>query len=190
MFGRQLPSHLDALHPRKHTERGRVDDMRKGYVKGDKVWIKNFLNNNPAWLPAVVVEDCGKRSFATMTQDGRRYRRHVDHMKRRYTLIENAVQESPYHSCPGNDSPEDNRFTTTRPFLSSGAERPTKDAPTASDSSPNAYPDLPTEAGTPERTQRSEQSQAVPDCIPRSRYGRVLKAPERLGISTCQHKID
>lgn len=59
--------------------------MRKDNAPGDKVWIKNF-RNNPAWLPAVIVEECGKRSFITMPQDVRWHRRHMDHIKRRYRL--------------------------------------------------------------------------------------------------------
>lgn len=57
MFGRQLPSHLDALHLRKLTQERKVNDIAEHYVPGYKVWVKNFLNN-PAWLP-VVFEECG-----------------------------------------------------------------------------------------------------------------------------------
>lgn len=96
-------------------------------------------------------------------------------------MIENAVQESPYYSGLGNDSLEDNHFITTRPLLSLGAARPTEDAPTAFDLSPNAYPDLPTEAGVPERMQQSEQSQLIPDYTLWSLW-LVLKVPEGLGI--------
>ncbi|KAL1427952.1 hypothetical protein MTO96_017071 [Rhipicephalus appendiculatus] len=114
-----------------------------------------------------------------MTQDGRKHRRHVDHMKRRYTGIATTVQGSPYYSWPEDESHEDNRCPTS---LSSGAECETEDAPAAFDSSPNAYADSASEAGTQEKTQPTQRSQPVPDGRPRSRYGRILKAPERLAM--------
>ncbi|KAL1429589.1 hypothetical protein MTO96_016040 [Rhipicephalus appendiculatus] len=78
-----------------------------------------------------------------------------------------------------DESHEDNRCPTS---LSSGAECETEDAPAAFDSSPNAYADSASKARTQERTQPTQRSQPVPDGRPRSRYGRILKAPERLAM--------
>ncbi|KAH7943441.1 hypothetical protein HPB52_008383 [Rhipicephalus sanguineus] len=90
-----------------------------------------------------------------------------------------AVNATVVTSAGEDDAHEDNRCPAR---LSSGAECETEDAPTAFGSSPNADADSAIEARTLEKKQPTQRSQPVPDGRPRSRYGRILKAPDRLSM--------
>ncbi|XP_064462614.1 uncharacterized protein K02A2.6-like [Ornithodoros turicata] len=85
MFGRELPSLLDALKPAKDTP-NRCDELPKSRtpVDGQVVLVKNFTGK-PAWLQGRVVRRVGQRSWIVQTANGD-VRRHIDHIKLRQTI--------------------------------------------------------------------------------------------------------
>ena len=54
---------------------------------GDNVFVKNFPNLIPRWIPGVVVEQLGPLSFRVQLQTGRVVQRHLDHVRQRLAYI-------------------------------------------------------------------------------------------------------
>jgi transposase InsO family protein len=103
LFQRRLKTRLDLLHP---TMQGKVHkqqlQMKQQHDKnkperhfqvGDLVSVKNF-GVGPQWISGTVVKISGPVSFEVLLADGRRVRRHVDQILRRY------VQEEPDTAKP------------------------------------------------------------------------------------------
>lgn len=88
MFGRHWSTVLDAVHPRCDVERmpdndGKPDNVRR-FAENQAVYIRNFTGE-PKWIPAVVLQQLGVRSYVVKTSDGTVTRRHVDHIRQRFS---------------------------------------------------------------------------------------------------------
>ena len=91
-MGRRPRSRLDLVHPdvgvrvkrkqqvqkRQHDKRAKVRHLEID----DKVFVRDFPGGK-TWLPGSVVETQGPLSFIVDLEDGRRVRRHIDHVRLR-----------------------------------------------------------------------------------------------------------
>ncbi|KAL3976952.1 Rab-interacting lysosomal protein [Sarotherodon galilaeus] len=92
LMGRKPRSHLDLLRPdvgarvtqSQGEQKVRHDLHARGCVfkQGDCVYIKNFTGGSQ-WLPGVIHHSSGPVSFVVELLDGRRVRRHKDHVRAR-----------------------------------------------------------------------------------------------------------
>lgn len=88
LMGRRLRTHLDLLHPslKERVQRGQIAQesrtqrhaMRQ-FTPGDRVIARNFAEGNK-WLPGSVIDRDSTTSVKIKLDDGRVWRRHVDHV--------------------------------------------------------------------------------------------------------------
>ena len=88
LMGRRLRTHLDLLYPtikdkvlknqRSSTYRGSRRVRKCQYSPGDHVMCQNFMSG-PTWKPGIVLEVDGT-SLQVRLDDGRVWRRHMDHV--------------------------------------------------------------------------------------------------------------
>ena len=89
LFNRRPRSRLDLVHPdtaqrvRSQQDKqvqGRSQGRARQLEQGQKVYVKNF-GGGPTWLPGVVQDRTGPVSYRVQMEDGRDFRRHVDHLR-------------------------------------------------------------------------------------------------------------
>lgn len=104
MFGRELRSRFDLLRPQtvdskiqkvqnRQTENysGSRDAM---FDVGDKVNIKDTSVNNNRWLPAIIEEVRGPRSYTCKILGGRSVHRHLNQIIKRTEPNDNSIQNT------------------------------------------------------------------------------------------------
>ena len=122
-MGRRPRSHLDQLHPnlagrvrKKQEHQKSAHDSRvknRAFKVGDTVLVRNFTSG-PLWLPGSVVGLHGTLTYDVKLDDGRRMRRHLDHIRPR---LPSVVDEQTAPTTPSSeiDSDWDMDDTTTTP---------------------------------------------------------------------------
>ena len=105
MLGHQLRMRLDLLKPgvgkkvRAHQEQQKkADDAHskpKELQPGAKVYARNFGQGVP-WLPVVVQESKGSVSYTVELENGRVFRRYVDHLRVCTAMIEPPAKVDEY----------------------------------------------------------------------------------------------
>ena len=128
LMGRRLRTHLDLLHPdtsQKATENqyksAVTNKIPRTFKKGDKVFAKNF--HGTPWLPVTVSKVCGPLSYQVKTDTGLILRRHVDHLRVRYTDDSDSEHERTPTSdaddwmitTPGQSTPQSSPIPQTVP---------------------------------------------------------------------------
>ena len=93
LMGRKLRSPLDLIKPdlnhrvEKEQERQKAAHDQHSTVRtfkvGDAVYARNF-GPGPKWLPVGIVEGTGPLSWKVKLLDGKVWRRHQDHLRKRY----------------------------------------------------------------------------------------------------------
>ena len=90
-MGRRLRSKLTLLHPDTGSDViGQQEKMcvrtssLRSFQKGEKVYAKAF-GNRKGWIPVTVETKTGPVSYRLKTLDGQVIRRHVDHVRKRYS---------------------------------------------------------------------------------------------------------
>ncbi|XP_064479259.1 uncharacterized protein K02A2.6-like [Ornithodoros turicata] len=90
MFGRELRTALDAIHPHYEDSPPGIQAQLDDHFKvGQTAWFRTFTNNGK-WCQVEVCRKVGKRSYEGLTQDGRLLRRHVDHMRRSSSPVDST----------------------------------------------------------------------------------------------------
>ena len=91
LMGRRLRSKLTLLHPDTGSHViGQQEKMcvrtssLRSFQKGEKVYAKAF-GNKKGWIPVTVETKAGPVSYQLKTLDGQVIRRHVDHVRKRYS---------------------------------------------------------------------------------------------------------
>ena len=89
LMGRRLRTHLDLLYPsvkdrvrqRQMAQETRTSEHGRQFKPelGDRVMCRNFADG-PKWLPGVITECDSATSVKVKLDDGRSWRRHVDHV--------------------------------------------------------------------------------------------------------------
>ena len=92
LMGRKLRSRLDLLKPdvqarvisKQAKQKSNRDKHGKPrtFVEGERVYAKNFGQGN-RWLPGLIVSSKGPVSFEIKLQNGKKCRRHQDHLRHR-----------------------------------------------------------------------------------------------------------
>ena len=115
MFGRRLKTRLDLLRPdlRKvvrdqQSRQKSAHDLRsrpREFAPGSDVFVQNF-SSGPTWLAGIILQRRGPVSYLVKLQDGRIFRRHVDHVRVRTSSGNKALpdQELPWPDMPTNSS--------------------------------------------------------------------------------------
>ena len=91
-LGRKPRSRLDLVYPemgrRVRVHQGVQKEKHDLHVKkcivkeGDEVYARNFCQG-PKWMPGIVQQSNGPISFVVELEDGRKWRRHQDHLIQR-----------------------------------------------------------------------------------------------------------
>ena len=94
LLGRELRTRLSLIKPDIQTNVLQAQSNQKNchdiqskyreFYPGDPVYIKD-LQQEKTWWAGMVVERSGPKSYLTVLQDGRIWKRHVDHLTRRQT---------------------------------------------------------------------------------------------------------
>ena len=92
LFKRKPRSHMDELKPNiatrvqiNQTRQKSGHDVRtrnRQFNIDDRVFVRNFATSGNTWLPGVIIESRGELTFFVELQDGRVFRRHIDHIRR------------------------------------------------------------------------------------------------------------
>ena len=95
LFRRAPRTHLTLLHPSEERQRQRCSSAGAGaasrcFRTGDAVYITEVTDSAYKWLPGTVLDVCGP-SCRVLLQDGRQFRRHLDHIRARYTSGESEL---------------------------------------------------------------------------------------------------
>ena len=98
-MGRRLRTRFDLLHPDvavRIDKKNKPAQHEKGTRKfkiGDKLFAKNF-HNGPQWIPVKVTKVLGPLTYHVMSDSGITWKRHVDHLRSRYSDSGTAEQSS------------------------------------------------------------------------------------------------
>ncbi|XP_043207822.1 uncharacterized protein K02A2.6-like [Amphibalanus amphitrite] len=87
LFRRAPRTHLNRLHPleeRRSRSSVETGTVIRAFRTGDPVYITEVTASEYRWLPGTVLETCGP-TCTVLLQDGRKFRRHEDHIRPRYT---------------------------------------------------------------------------------------------------------
>ena len=102
LMGRRPRSRLDLLSPdlsetvtlKQAAMRDQnVPVVPRSFQCGDPVWAMNFAAS-PKWVAAVLETQTGPVSFTARLQDGRLWRRHVDHLRLRHPDEDSTPKQS------------------------------------------------------------------------------------------------
>ena len=102
LMGRRLRTHLDLLYPttkekvqrRQREQKGREGTRRVSFQPGDRVMGRNF-SAGVSWLPGTILECEGEVAVKIKLDDGRIWRRHVDHVRNTEVPEEIRVESQP-----------------------------------------------------------------------------------------------
>ena len=100
LLKRKPRSHLNILKP-NISSRVQTNQLRQksGHDQGakdryfrisDPVFVRNFATTGPTWLPGIVIESRGDLTFHIEIEDGRVFRRCIDHIRQRTCSTDNA----------------------------------------------------------------------------------------------------
>ncbi|KAK6169532.1 hypothetical protein SNE40_020571 [Patella caerulea] len=152
----------DVQHHNSHAV-GRV------FYVGDTVWTLNF-QGKPKWLSGVIEQKLGPVTFSVKLVDGRIWRRHQDHLRKRYPDEERAPN-------PELGTPVPPLLTIPSPPLPINTSKPS--APLEpSIESPEINSRIPEQLLVP--PQPDDRSTPSPEIVRRS--SRVIKKPARLDL--------
>jgi len=147
LLGRIPRSHLDLLKPnitqrvkdKQRSQREYHDTHAKSrkFTPGDHVFVKDFPSGK-RWLAGEIFSADGPQSYQITLLDGRRVRRHVDHLRQRTSEATPIATESDYSSYPA--APAGDTVVTTQPAPSVPTGEPPPPTPPVRRSERNAPP--------------------------------------------------
>ncbi|XP_064463655.1 uncharacterized protein K02A2.6-like [Ornithodoros turicata] len=182
MFGRELRTALDAIHP--HYEDSPPDTQAQlddHFKVGQTAWFRTFTNNGK-WCQVKVCRKVGKRSYEGLTQDGRLLRRHVDHMRRSSSPVDSPPRLTSSFRFPTGDI---NSPPARLPVPPNDSPCPTDVVPVTSQARSRHIPQWLSTAAEHPPHDDAPLPAAPRDIIsgPTSSRGRPLKKPVRFGHS-------
>ena len=166
LMGRRLRTHLDLLYPTVKQRVKRQQQAQKArkerhpcarhFKMGDRVMARNFAPG-VNWIPGIIVAKEGGVMFKVKLDDGRIWRRHVDHIVKSAVVIDPEVDKSEQGNICDEFDP------VTMPTAQSSVETP--------------LPEEPQVPETPDNVDTQESDQSAPVL---RRSTRVIKPPDRL----------
>ena len=120
LMGRRLRTHLDLLYPttqrrvRRQQQAQKWNKERHPHPRqievGDRVLARNFASG-VNWIPGWVIEREGGTMLKVRLDDGRMWRRHLDHLIRSPLTVNPETAEVGLHANPGLLDEEDPLIT-------------------------------------------------------------------------------
>ena len=118
LLGRQPRTHNNMMRPKLST-RVREAQLRQqithnstskecGLSLNDPVYVRNFSQQGPAWIPGEITQVHGSRSFTITLNNGQITRRHIEHVRFRPCQDDATEQPEEYefvHSPQGLQGP-------------------------------------------------------------------------------------
>ena len=131
---RHLRSRLDLIRPDVEARVVQKQFAQQSYANsrsrnrsfsvGEPVYMRNF-SNGPRWIPGTICLPVGDVSYDVVLDDGRCFRRHLDHIRERFNSmpIDLPVRSNSDLSTTPSISPDRPDSSTDRP-LDSSTDRP------------------------------------------------------------------
>ena len=117
MLNRQIRTRVDIMLPHKHNHvlvkqqnmiTGGKRSVSRSLYMGDPVRIINFSKHaKDKWLPGVVTDKHGPLTYLITLDDGRIFRRHLDHIRLRTNCMTNIGTPHPVVGVPNAIVSED-----------------------------------------------------------------------------------
>jgi hypothetical protein len=156
-MGRRLRTRLDALKPdvRRHVVHKQMDTVEaKGGVPrqfqvGDSVAVREYLHDRK-WVPAVIHQKTGTRSYEVEVEPGRIWRRHADQIRRSEMPMQ--VPKLVHSDLPSMPSPAE---------LPSEVPQVPSDSTPSSAVKPSGQP-VPPQVEPPRTLRRSQRQRRAP----------------------------
>ena len=87
MFGRNIKTRMDLLHPQSKERKQEKSKSEASFGKnarelevGDVVWMQNY-QSSPRWIPGSITTKFGPRNYCTKSlQNGKFHKRHIDQL--------------------------------------------------------------------------------------------------------------
>jgi len=180
LFGRNIRTHLDLLHPclhntvSKHQQAQKSQHDRHAVEReisvGDNVFVRNFGTHGDKWLAGVVIESTGPLSFKVKTNTHGIVRRHQDQVRVSATDLPAAPVDTERLETQSFQS--SSNATETKEPIVHGQSQGTVETEQVEDSFPAQTLPQPS-VDDANRTLHREGEPL------RTRSGRVIKRPER-----------
>ena len=135
------------------------------------MYVRNLpADSFPRWIPGVITKPAGPLSFLVALTDGRSFRRHIDHIRKRHPSDEIIPEDEPLASVPSASDPTPESSTPSIASTPTSSDSSATLTPTSSiDSSPitdspASSPRYPPRArGHPHRIVSATDSSAITD---------------------------
>ena len=184
MFGRNIKTHLDLLHPGLHdtvTKQQRAQKLQhdrhaidREISVGDNVFVRNFSSLGSKWLPGVVIESTSPLSFRVKTNSHGIVRRHQDQIR-----ISHACSDSDYPVIETQNIPNDIQSQS----LSTDTERSLRENQHLVQVEQNGESNQTESVPMPELDEPTVHAPQGGNDIPlRTRSGRISRRPNRYGF--------
>ena len=116
MFGRNIKTRLDFLHPKEAVRRQATQTTKarnRSLMVEDSVWVRNY-QGSPRWLPGEVVTKLGPRNYKVKVRD-QIWKRHLDQLRLRQVQVDtkNVIEDF-------SEFPSDNYISPPAPEVVSG----------------------------------------------------------------------
>ena len=126
LMGRRIRTCLDLLHPDtaqdvvQNKQQKTTSDKQPREFKDDHLFAKDFHNTKNKWIPVKVVKKTGPVSYEVITENGIILRRHVDHLRKRFSNTEHTEPSDEELQLPDaftGDEPQENQAANTEDQL-------------------------------------------------------------------------
>ena len=86
------PNLSSQIHHKQSQQKDCHDQETKdrSFNIDDQVFVRNFAATGPTWLPGTIIEAKGPVTFHIELTDGRVFRRHIDHIRKRTCIASNT----------------------------------------------------------------------------------------------------
>ena len=136
LLGRKPRTHLDLIHPdiaahvqdKQYAQQQAQVSKRpvRSFRDEDKVYVRNFQRGDK-WLPGTIAKTLGSRSFLVRLDRGVTVRRHLDHIKARYTQATESPEVDlafgPFNPTERTEELSGTCPDTESPVINSGIRR-------------------------------------------------------------------
>ncbi|XP_065190696.1 uncharacterized protein K02A2.6-like [Sycon ciliatum] len=193
LMNRTPRSRLDLTFPdtsaRVLNKQGAAVDRRTARASdlccGDAVWVINFTST-PKWMPGVLEECLGPATFTVRLDDGRIWKRHADHIRRRLPSEGGEMLPESAGISDRSSPPSTSTLATAQPPSHTDAESPQPSQPEVAASRQDVEStSLSSSASAAPSAESSTQSSAISVNSPSSnlrRSTRSRKSPDRMNL--------
>ena len=149
------------------------------FYPGDRIWVKD-LQREHTWWPGSVAERSGPTSYVVVLNDGRVWKRHLDHIRR--DTMDSAVDDWDLERLPLDAALDPVRQGTSTTSVPS-PQQPPVSLPLSNSAEPGTQVQSENANSSPSAAETMSSPNApLPEgsLIPLRRSSRVRRAPDRL----------